>query len=405
MDIEDAHIGRRLREVRSWRRLSLSAVAGLAGITPAYLSMLERGLRPVARRQTLESLSHALRVSPSELTGKPWDQPTSRGSETHPDLVALAASLDAFELGEDPGGEVRDWPAVAADVDRLVDLMQLTADYVAQGEMLPGLLRELHALYLRNPQHRPDVLLALTRCYSSATWVAKLLGSDGLTLMAAMRAQHCADELGSVQWSGYTTWLRGVTTGSLNRAKQYERAVAKADTLVSGLDDPEVVQAYGQLHLSAALAAAAQADRDTAMTHLNEAGAVADRLDVEVGDFAKVWFGKTNVGIWRTTLGLEFGDGAKVAEDARSVQIEMIPSPARRSVFFANVGRALLSNKKSHATGLSLILRAEQLAPQHIRGDVFLREAVADLLRQARRDAGGRDLRGLAWRMGIAPTG
>lgn len=405
MDIEDAHIGRRLREVRSWRRLSLTAVAGLAGITPAYLSMLERGLRPVARRQTLESLAQALRVSPAELTGKPWDQPTSRGSEAHPDLVALAASLDAFELGEDPGGEVRDWLAVAIDVDRLVHLMQFAADYVTQGEMLPGLLRELHALYLRDPQHRPDVLLALTRCYSSATWVAKLLGSDGLTLMAAMRAQQCADELGSPQWSGYTTWLRGVTTGSLNRQRQYERAVAKADALVSGLDDPEVVQAYGQLHLSAALAAAAQADRDTAMTHLGEANAVADRLDVEVGGFAQVWFGKTNVGIWRTTLGLEFGDGAKVAEDARSVQIETIPSPARRAVFFANVGRALLSEKKSTASGLGLVLKAEQLAPQHIRGDVFLREAVADLLRRARRDAGGRDLRGLAWRMGIAPTG
>ncbi|MGH3769880.1 MAG: hypothetical protein ACRDRW_00525 [Pseudonocardiaceae bacterium] len=33
------------------------------------------------------------------------------------------------------------------------------------------------------------------------------------------------------------------------------------------------------------------------------------------------------------------------------------------------------------------------------------REAVADLLRRARRDAGGRELRGLAWRMGVAPVG
>jgi hypothetical protein len=32
-----------------------------------------------------------------------------------------------------------------------------------------------------------------------------------------------------------------------------------------------------------------------------------------------------------------------------------------------------------------------------------VREAVADHLRAARRDAGGRNLRGLAWRLGIAP--
>jgi hypothetical protein len=102
---------------------------------------------------------------------------------------------------------------------------------------------------------------------------------------------------------------------------------------------------------------------------------------------------------------LELGDGAKVAEAARDVRIEMIPSPARQSVFYANIGRCLIAEKRSHEAGLGLILRAEQLAPQHIRGDVFVREAVSDLLRRAQRDAGGRELRGLAWRMGVAPTG
>ncbi|HEY3893918.1 MAG TPA: hypothetical protein VGL88_00965 [Pseudonocardiaceae bacterium] len=52
-----------------------------------------------------------------------------------------------------------------------------------------------------------------------------------------------------------------------------------------------------------------------------------------------------------------------------------------------------------------MLLHAEQLAPHMIRHDVFVRETVAGLLRQARRDAGGRELRGLAWRMGVAPIG
>jgi hypothetical protein len=223
--------------------------------------------------------------------------------------------------------------------------------------------------------------------------------------MAAKAAQRCAEELQSPQWRGYTTWLRGVTTGSLSRSQQYRRAVAMADDLRPSLDDPEVIQAYGQLHLSAALAAAAQVDRDTAMTHLDEAAAIADRLDVEVGTFAKVWFGRTNVGIWRTTIGLELGDGATVAEVARDLRVEGIPSPARRAVFYANVGRSLLPEAATRDTGLKLLLRAETLAPQHIRHDVFLREAIGDQLRTARRDANGRELRGLAYRMGIAPSG
>ncbi|MFC6091067.1 helix-turn-helix domain-containing protein [Saccharothrix lopnurensis] len=48
VDVNDNHIGRRLREVRSWRRLSLTVVAGLAGITPAYLSMIDRTVQASA---------------------------------------------------------------------------------------------------------------------------------------------------------------------------------------------------------------------------------------------------------------------------------------------------------------------------------------------------------------------
>lgn len=40
-----------------------------------------------------------------------------------------------------------------------------------------------------------------------------------------------------------------------------------------------------------------------------------------------------------------------------------------------------------------------------IHTDLFVRETVAGLLRHARDDADGRELRGLAWRMDIAPKG
>ena len=49
------------------------------------------------------------------------------------------------------------------------------------------------------------------------------------------------------------------------------------------------------------------------------------------------------------------------------------------------------------------MLHAERLAPRWTYHDVLVRETVAGLLRQGRRDAGGRELRGLAWRMGLAP--
>ncbi len=54
--------------------------------------------------------------------------------------------------------------------------------------------------------------------------------------------------------------------------------------------------------------------------------------------------------------------------------------------------------------GLALLLRAEKLAPQLIRNDLFVREAVGNALRSARRAAGGQELRGLAYRLGLAPS-
>jgi hypothetical protein len=206
-------------------------------------------------------------------------------------------------------------------------------------------------------------------------------------------------------WLGYAAWLRGATTGHLDRDAQYRRSVAAAETLTNQLNDQDAVQACGMLHLSAALAAGVQADPDTAATHLDEASALAARMDTEVGTWAHLWFGVVNVGIWRTSLAVELGEHAQALETAKAVHPELVPGTSRQAEFWAEVGRALVSRKKTREKGVRVLLHAEQLAPQRIRRDLLVREAVADLLRQARRDAGGRELRGLAWRMGVAPLG
>lgn len=398
-------VGRQLREIRYWRQLTLREVAELSGITWGYLGQIERGEKPVTNRKVLEALALTLRVAPMELTGQPWEQQDRVGSDAHATVCKVETALETFELGHDPGGPLREWPEVAADVARLVNLMHVHADYAGQGKLAPGLMAELHAAYVRDAQHRGDALLGLIHCYSSVCWVTKRLGGRGLPILAARLAQQCADELDAPQWHGYTAWLRGDAAGSLSRPRQYARVVGVADELSCRLDDPEVVQAYGMLHLSAALAAAAQADKDTMATHLTEAAAVADRLDAEVGQFAQLWFGRTNVGIWRVALATEFGEGARVAEIARDVHPDLIPSPSRQAEFWADLGRSLLGESRTRKEGLAAILRAESLAPQRIRNDLFVREAVASQLRSARQKAGGRELRGLAWRMGVAPNG
>lgn len=70
MDAEEARsIGARARMIRRRRGLSLDVVAGLAGISTPYLSLLERGQRGFNRRGLLDDLAAALGCSVADLTG------------------------------------------------------------------------------------------------------------------------------------------------------------------------------------------------------------------------------------------------------------------------------------------------------------------------------------------------
>ncbi|HEX6354397.1 helix-turn-helix domain-containing protein [Actinophytocola sp.] len=405
MDVEHAQIGPRVREIRNWRGMNLSATAGLAGLSVSYLSMIERGQRPVTRHAILEALALALRVSPEELTGQPYMPADPLSNEAHAGIAAIEAALDAYDLSTDPGVSPRPWPELGQAVQDLNEVLRADADYAALGGVIPGLLAELHATYVREPDHRRDVLVGLVYTYRAAAGVTKCLGVRGLPLVAARLAQTCAEELESPEWLGFGSFVRGYAAGSLDRPHQYNLAVRTIDMLQPALDDASVVQAAGALHLNAALVKAAQGEADRASDHVAEATELANRLPEHTDNFGWLHFSAEAAGIWRVSLGAELGEGAKVAEYARTVRPEAIEGRARRAAFLKDIGCALVTEKRMWEKGVQTLSEAERTAPQLIRNNPFVRDVVSAQLRRARRDAGGRELRGLAWRMGIAPTG
>lgn len=405
MDIDHAYVGQRVRELRAWRGMNQIATAGLAGISSSYLSMIESGQRPVTRHAILEGLANALRVSPEELTGQPYVLPDPLSGEAHAGIAAIEAALDAHDLGHDPGGDPRPWPVLEQEVQHLNDVLRAEADYAGLGGVIPGLLAELHATYVREPERRRDVLIGLVYAYRAAAGVTKCLGVRGLPMVAARLAQECAEELESPEWLGFGTFVRGYAAGSLDRPHQYDLAVRTIDQLRPALDDANVLQAAGALHLNAALVCAARGEGDRARDHVAEAAGLADRLPERTDNFGWLHFSADAAGIWRVSLGTELGEGAKVAEYARSVRPAVIEGKARRAAFLKDVGCALVSEKRTWVDGVRTLAEAERVAPQLIRHNPFVRDVVSAQLHRARRDAGGRELRGLAWRMGIAPTG
>ncbi|GDY33056.1 helix-turn-helix domain-containing protein [Gandjariella thermophila] len=402
---EGHEIGRRLREIRHWRRLSLSVVAGLSGISIGHLSRIERGERPVTKRRTLEALANALRVSPTELTGQPFAPVDPLSNEAHASIAAVETALDAYDLGTDPGVPMRPWPELAAAVSHLNEELRAQADYAAQGKVLPGLLAELHAAYVRAPEHRRDALEGLVYAYRAAASVGKNLGARGLPMLAARLAQVCAEHLAAPEWIGFATYLRGIMGGQHHRSHQYALSTRTIDQISGSLSTPSVTQVTGTLHLNAALASAAQGDAERTRDHLAEAADLANRLPGQGENFAGLYFGAVNVGLWRVSLATELGEGARVAEYAHDLRPETIPLRSWQATYYMDLGRSLASERRTRERGIQNLMRAERIAPQFVRNNVFAREAVSGLLPAARRDAAGRELRGLAYRMGLAPTG
>ncbi|MDQ3761264.1 MAG: helix-turn-helix domain-containing protein [Actinomycetota bacterium] len=172
-------LGRRVRELRCWRQLTLREAAGLAGLSFSFWGQVERGESPVANRKTLEAMAAALRVHPAELTGQPWAPCDPVGARVKAGLTAIETALECYELGADPGVPVRSWPQIQADLDRLVTTMRWAGDYAAQSKLAPVLIGELHGAYVRLPHQRREVLLGLMNAYSSAVVTTKRLGARG----------------------------------------------------------------------------------------------------------------------------------------------------------------------------------------------------------------------------------
>jgi transcriptional regulator with XRE-family HTH domain len=402
MDIDDAHIGRRVREVRSWRGLSQATVAGLAGISVAYLSMIERGQRAVTKRALLEALAQTLKVAPSELLAEPFPGGDPISREAHGHVEDISTVLAHNRLGYPYREEVRPWPEIQADLNNFLQQLVPVCDYVQQAAILPNLIEDLYVTHAMNSAHRRDALIGLMYVLQHTAALLKNLGAHGMPYLASMQMRYVAEELGDPAWNGAAEWRVGQSSAG-NRSRMLAVSLRAAEALSAEVD-PWSRQAYGMLHLNAAFAVAALGKRDDALTYLGEAREMV-RATEGTGDFVDMHFCATNWGIWRVAIGVELGEGPLVAKHARNVDVSTVPAAERRGMFYGDLARGLAQDKTRRDDAIEMLCVAEKAAPQRVRSHPYLQETVADLLRQARREAGGRELRGLAWRMGVAPTG
>ncbi|MGO8890077.1 MAG: helix-turn-helix domain-containing protein [Streptosporangiaceae bacterium] len=403
--MDEITIGARLRILRRWRGKSQVELAGLAGLSPSFLSMVETGQRPLDRRSHIAALASALKVSETDLVGGPHLTPDPLQSDPHMGIPALRVVLQTNTLTTPAVDRARPLSNLAQTVTTGIEPFRLVGDYVQIGRVLPDLLDELH-YHAADPAdeaaHRLALESLIEACVCAGT-MAKNLGYPDLAYLAAMRAKEAANLLDDPIGKGKADFVWLLT---LPRAGSWDRTLVAAERVANELEphlsDPLGLQVLGMVTLTTSLAAATLQRSDRAAHWLAEATDIASRVpDSPTQNWQS--FSATNVNIWQVTVGVENGQGGTaVLELADKVTLDRLdPKATRRASFMADVGRGLARESKTQVEAVRWLRQAEDAAPQRIRNSAPVRETVSYLLNRARAAAGGRELRGMAARMGL----
>jgi transcriptional regulator with XRE-family HTH domain len=381
-------IGQTLRQIRKARGKSLAVVAGLAGISVSYLSRLETGDRALDSRSLIVALANALDVAPSELIDLPVPAPGD--GNTHGAAQKLRVALMAVSRGL-PGGSV-------AVVDELRDRAHAVerADYEKRGVLLPGLVRDLHATFAAGRDVRDVLELAfMLHAQTVRGWLYVVGAPLDLRWQAATVARQAAEDLADPTALGVVAWASVV---EMLASGAFDLAQAELDAADVPTTTSEGLQLNGMLALSQALVAAADSRPGDIAAPLEHAAEIAQQTGQ--GNAFRMGFGPVNVGLWRMASALEAGDADTVIQVAQGLRPEEHPSRERQATYWMDYGRAL-ARVRRWDDAVKALRKAESLHPLRVLRNPFARDTIAELLVKAKRDAVGRELRGMAYRAGL----
>jgi transcriptional regulator with XRE-family HTH domain len=401
-DDDTGTIGARLRELRRWRRMTLAEVSGLAGISAAYLSMAERGLRSLDRRSMISALAAALRVSETELTGGPHLGTDPLQSAPHAAIPGLRVSLAMNAVGEPAVDRARPLDELLAELDPLRSA-HAAGDYMRIGDALPCLIDELY-LHVSDPADEAAKILAAGALADACRWASSMCHNLRYADLAQIAARSAVDVARLTDDPVRMAAARYEQIGTGPRV--WDRSLMMAERAAAELEpyarDETAFQVLGMLALRCALLAATMQNGALAEHWLGEARALADRVSDDDPARNWEWFGATNVAIWQVAIAVERGEsGRAVLELASAADPAKLIVATRRGALYLDVGRGLARDQATREEAAVWLRRAENAAPQWFRNYPAAREAVAFLLTRARATAGGRELRGMAARMGV----
>jgi hypothetical protein len=199
---------------------------------------------------------------------------------------------------------------------------------------------------------------------------------------------------------GYAAYARACAA---NACGSFDRGVALAERAVRELEPrvaaPGGIEVLGSLHLVGAYASRGRKQLDDSRAWADQAAALAARTGESPA--MRLFFGPTNVNIWRIAVEVDGGDPGRAVHIARDTNPATIAANCRQVFFYADVGRAYARLRGREREAVRYLLTAERIAPQHVHTSPMAQETARALLDRSRRAAGGAELRGFCARMQV----
>jgi transcriptional regulator with XRE-family HTH domain len=403
VDSRNRDIGRRVSYWRSRRNLTRQQFADLVGRSMSWVDKVETGQRGLVRLPMLEAVATALQVDIAALT----DDEVARRAVRTPDLVevrAIRAALGSYRVFLGGGFEPVDLARLRGQVDYACAAW-LSAHFSTMGRVLPQLIIDAQSAceQLCGPQ-RLEATRYLVMTYRLASSTLLKFETTEVAWLAADRAMLAARTVDdTICLARATRSVARAMAGVGQRRDAIDVLVAMANRMEPELagGDRTLLSLYGMLLLPAEIAAARDADADTALTMHTEADQVARRLGPGYDDPVNV-FGVTNVALHRLAALVRLREGGRAVAYARSIEspaLARLPSE-RKAAYLLDLAEAYRQCRQyREATGA--LVRAEQVAPEEVR----CRPAAHTLIRGLLDVTGGQpatQLRQLAERAGVS---
>jgi transcriptional regulator with XRE-family HTH domain len=366
----DPTIGERIRDRRTLRKWSVRQAANRAGVSPSTWSRIERGSRSLDNRFMLADIAAALDCSVAELAGRPATVSDPAIAAAESGVAAIRRALIEAAPDEPTERDAQPIEQLKQRVDLTRDLYR-RCDYAGAVRLLPDVVLDLHAA--AHGRHWAAALPMTVQMCLAAMATLKHLGHPAESWLAAERGKEAAQRLGQPVAMAVAEFGRScAATASDGFKRSNTLAVRGVHALQPHLAKPMALEALGLLTLRIAFSSAGLRRVDDAHERFSEAGRIAE----QTGESHSwdMFFGPTNVNVWRVGVETDLGNPGRAVEIGNQVTPAVLGAPVRESMFYLDMARAL-SHTRRDAEGKRMLLAAERLAPQRVRSSPLAREA------------------------------